>query len=538
MDQDVPILKNPSILDNALRAPNPLLDLPKDVRRRIYIHSGIVQELPFSLTEGVKILPYMTRKNRGPMTPFPHQLLFVCRLIHEEVSALTWHENHFVLFFGGEWTFEFFDRLDPKAFQMMKSLSVSDTSPCEWSYRHGFRAMGAKLKKKPLESEQRMENNETSNKRLMARWESIFERLVVASHSTGLKLNIFCSTRELEAAQQVLRLLSRLRLLRCTLHFSLCRNKALTRLARRTVARLIQLKPAAHDNQPFRFLDLPTETQLQILRHTDLICPGEICLKHPNLTHRPISCCGKCAFTPLGCCCPPTATYSSTCTCWVHPKGLFLVNRKVYSMAAELFYANTFQILDQSSTGFVEGITTLSYIESLKLFPPASLQFLRSLHLASETFQFLNRPEGDIQKYVANMQELANFLVTNLTLTLLTLRTTEDTSERRKLNNTWYEYWETKNSCTDPQVPRGWAYYQMVFGELCRLKGLKNLYIHLNRRIGHEEARNKMEKDLEKLVMGDGYDSAANGKFDKFWVGDYDFKSRHYGLAVISLTSV
>ena len=92
-------------------------------------------------------------------------------------------------------------------------------------------------------------------------------------------------------------------------------------------------------------------------------------------------------------------------------------------------------------------------------FPPASLQFLRSLHLTNRTLYSLRKPKDDIQKNVARMQELVDFMVANVTLTHLALRVSDNMYRERQMEDTLYKYWIAKDSGKAPQFPRMWTDY-------------------------------------------------------------------------------
>jgi hypothetical protein len=61
--------------------------------------------------------------------------------------------------------------------------------------------------------------------------------------------------------------------------------------------------------------------------------------------------------------------------------------------------------------------------------------------------------------------------------------------------------------------------YIALFGEMLVLRGLKNLFVHLtwNASCQIKDGRQKLEQELERTVMGKGYNSWEHGKWPGNW---------------------
>jgi hypothetical protein len=92
----------------------------------------------------------------------------------------------------------------------------------------------------------------------------------------------------------------------------------------------------------------------------------------------------------------------------------------------------------------------------------------------------------------------------------------------------WYASWKEAQGHTPPNLDgiegkrenRMRTIYLKLFRSMTVLRGIKDLYIHLNYEtsdgFSDDNGRKEQERILESLVMGDGYDAWKRGKSTRF----------------------
>jgi hypothetical protein len=326
--------------------------------------------------------------------PLPWQLLYVSKAIEVEVSSIFYSENHFSIFRDSLGGLSGLNSLPKAALREMRNLSIClnyfdrDSSlvgtrhfgkgrqfgPESWDVR--CHATCAASKQQRLFSKAKRHHEMSSIHELQ-------ELCLVLKHHiqpNQLKLSFTCDVADIEIAEEVLRPLSELPLLReCTIRldfFNLPDDPTdytpLTHLSEKLVHQLT--KSFTHGK--FNFTALPTEIQLQILSYTSLVTPYDLIwglntpistiIKTPFYEPRTFpwrnypslpECCNACQPYPpsssasfpspeICSCWPKHAGFSSTCTCWRFPLHLFLVSKGVKGIAEAVFYGqNHFWVL-------------------------------------------------------------------------------------------------------------------------------------------------------------------------------------------------
>ena len=258
--------------------------------------------------------------------------------------------------------------------------------------------------------------------------------------------------------------------------------------------------PPTERQSPLRFMGLPVEIQYMVLEQAGLVAPGPV-IASKLKGYALLDC-----LCPWGYRCCDTARYdSSKNCCWSLPTDLFLVNRHISLMCAEIFFShNEFMVdlqpvMDNSVTapnGLIWGPTDMGHGPSsprvtgdwcpelskfLLAFPPSCIQMLRSItwefRMATNLVILDDELEADwshtIDFIAQNVQPLSR-----LTITLDMSYTRAD--PRLQL---------------EPMVTR----YEMV-RKLRKLQGLGGLFIYIswdrNPNLRAEELR------LQRVAMG------------------------------------
>lgn len=345
--------------------------------------------------------------------PLPWQLLYVSKAISDEVSSIFYSDNHFSIFRDSLGGLSGLNSIPRAALGTMRSLSIclnyveQDSNlkgrkfgPESWDVR--CHALCAGSKQQQLFTKAKRHDEAVSVEEL----HKLCRLLQAHVQPNHLKLSFICDVADVEIAEQVIRPLSHLPLLReCSirlgfLHFTPLSEQIplLQQLARKTADAM------THRPNPkaFRYTDLPTEIQLQILSHTSLITPYSLIWglnteiastisspffeprTFPYLSYPSASeCCSKCSPSPasrrasLICSCwTAHAAFSSTCTCWRFPLSFFLVSKRMKDQAESIFYGrNDFWILPK----WRNGSRKLEIWNFLTWIPAYAKRYLRSL---------------------------------------------------------------------------------------------------------------------------------------------------------------
>ncbi|KAN0074798.1 hypothetical protein V8E54_007409 [Elaphomyces granulatus] len=297
---------------------------------------------------------------------------------------------------------------------------------------------------------------------------------------------------------------------------SLGLQQIVTHLANRlTYTRL----PTERKNRPpFRFMDLPAEIQHMILEYADLVAPGPV-IPTASKGYVLDDCYARrCKLRSHA-----YETYQAICYdssriyCWSLPADLFLVNRHISAMSAQIFFSrNEFVVglghrfTGRAPKGLIWGLTQTGHDPSplglqyypqssqfLWTFPPECIRTLRFL-----TWCFPMRGGLVIlgKELKADWIRAVDFIAQNvkplsrLTITLdmcYTRIVYSDDSDSDDYEDDDPIPTESRNKVLLP-LQRLWA------------AGLRDLFVHLSRdRTLREHAAEELR--LERLAMGEGY---------------------------------
>ena len=534
------------------------LDLPVNIRRRIYILAGLVRFCPIDLNlEGCNRHDYsyrdlstwefpcdnfpspciyFQRRFLGKYSmeedyfdcvcpPLPYGLLYVSHSISDEVSSILYSENSFKISRSNKWGLKPLRKFSPKALASLRSITIRLKSsscvighdcmhPTEDCACHPLCHM-QNLHDKPIGHEARQD------KSVLVEWTLLLSKIAVYIRPARLTLTVVCDVTGYKAALLVVEPLSRLPKLKdCAIRLGRDPNPALQNLALQTTCQNIDRYTYAFE--PSFQGHLPEEVLVQILGHSDLIAPFDLqwC---PDKGLVPFDCCKMCTETLEVCCCSfYHAAYSSRCVCWRVPISIFLVSHRVRELATHIFYtSNHFIILprsDKDNNTLVQRSSQGELSQFLARLPEYAWKDLRYIQWTSPVFKADYIPP--------NEDETSGWLNT---IDLLSRKA--DLSRLSIMMDLICDYtWYIPNGeyVLDAQEMVMWTAYQRALKPMVGLKGLLNLFIHIN---WPRLDQDRYEKKLEELVMGEGYNSAARGKYrkSKLWNDGYSDEGPVFG---------
>ncbi|KAK6074630.1 hypothetical protein SCUP234_08160 [Seiridium cupressi] len=256
------------------------LNLPASVRHRIYYSSGLMigTEVHLGQVERAHLpafgdadqqrqqaaqraLDVKSCRNGTPEYSSSLSLMLTCRTINLEVTHLLLSTNHF-----HACDLESLRKLSVSSFASMKSLTFTLNSSQIEAYC-GNSDLGNTGKARPLDA------SISQDRELLSDWEKTAHLMGPQIRPHSLNFRFICDVADQQTADMALCPLLRYFpvLLNCDLRLSTQRDELLQRKAISAAQRACaqQREP----NMPFRFLELPTELQLKVLRFTELVTP-------------------------------------------------------------------------------------------------------------------------------------------------------------------------------------------------------------------------------------------------------------------------
>jgi len=293
-------------------------------------------------------------------------------------------------------------------------------------------------------------------------------------------------------------------------------------------------------DQPFRFLDLPQEVQLQILSYTDLLASRDLqrvtagCVPGRNPVtfferagiefdastdwdqdHFPtryfnnLKCCGKCFDVSGVCLCRARhAAFSITCTCWRIPTAIFQVSKKIKQDAESIFYSRNHFV----TPGDDKRNKTLGLRKFLDQLPAGVIKYLKHITTIS--------PDLCVSQVTDQWPEILDILICEGNFPKLSL-----TLDMAYLSGyqEWMLYEEPiVDVPTEEVMEIVMGAYLNVGRSLAKLieeRGrLRNFFFHFSwvlQRPDQDTCRRRREIEIETLALGERYDSTARGKYDR-----------------------
>ena len=516
---------------NHIEAPLTFLDLPANIRLKIYTLAGLVRYCPIPIKGGKRdpisndarqgrrlwqrkggfwqrkgplACPVAsaanTLDNLRPLSPsetldrcrcsrIPLELLRVSRLIYQETFGVLYGRGAFAIYTPRFPMPHCLERLSKKALSSITTLQVEITGLIE---------------------------DDTLSIRRRTSLESVeelFRRIASDFNLTKLHFSLHCHVVGLDAKnlQALVQMLSSIRGLRhCAIRLD--RELHMTRylgpvypdfledekrLMLDRLARTMQSTPN-QDSSAFPFFKLPPELRAMILQHTDLVVRytdrpwlDGFNIMDTGSKRRNTECCGTCTLAPFPCYCSRFIRASSTsCTCDRFPESILRVSKAMYAEARRIHLAyNRFTLCSRS----------LSTMISLLARPQEHLSgSIRDIRL-----RCLELNEPLLWKDKTSPLVLANLVAT--------VKARYHLSEL----NLSIECFFGSGLDFDfpaPNAERRQAVCKALFKQLEELKGLKSFKVFLPPASFSQSPNSDDEERLEKQVMGEDYDAKRYGK--------------------------
>jgi len=504
------------------------LELPYTIRLRIYHEAGLLSGKTihmnfWAIRKRPKSYPSAFDHDYGSsLLPLPLGLFAVCRTVHEEVTEILYGENRFAIDRRARLGLRALARFTQSTLSKIRFLviNINLASCVDICCGHRERKCGNGYVRcyHSLSHDELLNHTIQSDQTTISQWQRICALFSRSFLPSQLALYITCDCEDFQTAEMITGPLLTLPVLRdSALRLGRDFNEALQGLARRTVLQLTDYS-APGLAQPFRFLSLPKEIQLKILTYTDLANNLEITCNSNNMAFNT-----ACPTGGTAAALPDPDTELLKCFCssghsafnfHCHhsktlgfPSAFFLVSRQFRDAATEIFYGqNAFVV---SMSGDIDN--SLSILPGFKIFPKDAIRFIKRLKFLFDP----SKPEmvvPDVPDWEHWLNALELLLKhSNLAILNLEIRLAEEfySSGRYELTlqQTNEEYLEIIKA----------AYWRLV-QPVATLRGLKNFFVHLNwgtSVTGGGQApdnRRELERGLETLVMGEGYNAWARGK--------------------------
>jgi hypothetical protein len=387
--------------------------------------------------------------------------------------------------------------------------------------------------------------------REMSEWKLFCQKLAlyITPHQLKLWVKVPAPNLEIEMAKEITLPMMQLPVLQeCTIYF--IKNKRypnqLQDLARDTALKLTGRSSDAL-SLPFRFLDLPREIQLHILRETDLVIDKDIAWCPDSDFRCPrvfgasslvweewaeihtypyeCKCCEKCSGTNDYCFChSQNEVFSTSCTCWRMPFSIFSVCRQIREDATTIFFSlNSFLILPPQLPSLL--LNETQPLEILRFFSRFAARGRK--HLQSVTWML---PERDHMfwgpRALGEWHQVIDICADQLSIERLvfTIDMSYQARRRRSMGPNYPGNWASSTSKSEMNE---WQAGQYMVRSMARHKGWKNVYVHLSwpwhnpykindpytSSCDARKIRERQEAVLEQQVMGP--DNVADGKYDR-----------------------
>lgn len=470
-------------------------------------------------------------------------LLLVCRVVHDEVEAIVYSENLFILPEGDVGNFGVLRTLRPRILGLMKRLHVelsfvhcTDAPACR--HRYGTSQDPPLL----------LDCKSRRNVDLYHEWKYTMQYLASCTVPGRLEFGIRCYVGSTEAARLCLEaLLCMPKLADCFIKLPHTSSTATLGVAR-SVA--FQLTGRSTELPKFsRFLELPTELQLNILEYTDLVTPlreveyqamsgsvpygkyrnhysADYCTEgdiseyryggcHPKFHHACKYRLTRHTFCRL------EGVATAKCICWEPPTSLFLISKGLRNLVNEVFFTrNRFVFPPQIEYITPEYLPVSCYIS--RMSGRLTLHWLRDIQILLPAFQ----------------EDYCGLQGSKLTEWAEALEAAKDQLDLSQLKISLYlsvlgiAY--VPSTLEETQIEFMKACYWPFLLALSSLKGLKAFHVYLIThyrwtrhnfgshfpRTERDELRKgarHVEKEMEQYVMGKDYNSGISKVRDFRW---------------------
>lgn len=526
-------------LDRACR----LLDLPAAIRLQIYHEAGLPSRALLDLNDWATLRKQSHGDDNdyevgddlhGLPLSLPIALSSTCRFIHDEVEALLYGDNSFVVSRAARGGLRSLQRLSGRALQTMTSLLVRlNISSSSEQEHHPFRPICGNGQYRqcpsvdiecdqPLNLIRQLESDyqHDSHHQLLTQWTEICSRLVRHTVPGRLVLHLICDCQNVGTATMITEPMLSLPILRnLSLRLGSYPTRGLQNLAIEVADRLLEPPASSTPDSPFQFSDLPKELQITVLRQTPLVTGTDVWVNRGRL-HYP-GFCKTSGNVALDCDVDGDKTYLLQCFCQRShsafnrncdcnsarfPSSLFQVSRQIRDLASTVFYGgNLFHVIMTDDSK----IARKDLISSLEWFPEGALKYLTSLILDFKGFQAV--PTFADTHNRRTWEDIISLLSTQARLPALNLEL--------HIKEFYFDDSFNHSLRASPDYEqRMRSTYIEMFEVAKGLRGLKNLFVHLdwNTSTCEDDGRRELEGLLERMVMGEQYDAWEYGKTTRF----------------------
>lgn len=337
-----------------IATPKNFLDLPENVRMRIYEYSGLIRSCPVdvatekfrrkSLNHSACLRDPNKREVVGNWNtsfgarlcdhpPFPLGIFLVSRAVYRDAFSAFYGQNKF----------------------RVRLCRRDDLSTFYGSTRSGLKYIRS-LHVDLNSYDNRIIKTAQPRGSVLNLWHR-FSGIVVKEMLDLKYFSIKCRVKDEVTAEEIVERIGYFPILSgCAFHLNALPIGDVTAVAKRAALDATTVPEDTVIPQPFPFRELPKELQLMILRYLLIVrwdpfihsfksCVGYTALQsHKEQRAQDVNslmCCGTCSVTGALCFCSYGQTaVSSRCSCFTSPLPYFLVNREMYEDASSIFYSN------------------------------------------------------------------------------------------------------------------------------------------------------------------------------------------------------
>lgn len=470
-------------------------------------------------------------------------VLQTCRALHAEVKTFICARNTLVVVFEHvDYGLNYLRRLGPQQCAALNNLIVqlhleASEDGSENDARDPPRA--------PPERQ--------LNQGRISSWTTAARQILSNTTPQTLNLSLFCDTGASDTTLAVLQPLEDFPgvLKDCELRLHHQKNdKTIRTLAWEVASRARGFDPGLRA-RPFHFFDLPPEIRHHVLKYTDLVTPFTEIYWSANRGFRIARARSRCgcdecdASFHRGCrylwCTQPSSSltgrictkyrsgYSSRCSCWVAPRGVFTTSRAFYREAIRVLYSCN-RIIIVPSEGLRSCLSTYKGRKRLDIARfitrhtwPDVLHSLRNIELV---FPAIQHNQGTID-YDSNYADLC-FAIDHLKahanigqITIIIHITTASSVLQGDQQSIHRAFVKSGGAWTVAVQP-----HRQLLSHFKQLRGMKRFFVHLEwgwrwcvehpyvgpRHDSLDVEIHGFESQLEKFVMGDDYRSETVGK--------------------------
>ncbi|PVI00475.1 hypothetical protein DM02DRAFT_614360 [Periconia macrospinosa] len=507
---------------------SPFLALPPSVRAKIYIMADLGPDRFLDLNcwaqqrrPSVASLEDEPNADEepNPSDPLPVSLLRVCKIVSQEAQNILYERNCFAISQRNPGGLRALQHLSGHAIKSLRTLIVHIT-PCACLTPHcinephhphtieSFRDLAFSDCLSSWRHDRPLSDISRTDKRILEDWEKVCRRLSEQIMPGRLALYVICHVKNTKVAKKITQSLLQLPTLRdCGICFGPSSHDSCKELRNQATAAVQRLteKDVSLLPQPFPFLSLPRELQLQVLADSPLV--QDTCVRivdgRFSDSHLQHSCDDKQIIRGVGSSVPMIAFCEKQCAAYCKGCGdathatyfaqISRLSKTFADLATDVFFSrNAFSICAWRNELGLEDVGNFKGMHSFLVgLPLPALKRIRRLTILLPPVRIASLADEplDLTLWEASIQILA----------------TKATLHRLVLTIKIGDYFRREPITASNEIQR-----VRTFREIClpliQLRGLKRLFIYVPGRL-HELYVRKVERELEQMVMGSDYEA-------------------------------